>query len=624
MSISRSLRAARGGIAPLLFVSSVRGALIFFGAGFVMVSSTTIACLVWNYVGKPPLILFALVAVLMGSLIAVNVMRISISHSEACPSAIDLVLSAAVITVYALPVLLASFLMGVGTYPKIFFNIDTPYYLSQAHALTRFDQYPPPSLNNLGYVVPYHYGVQAAAAFISRLTTAAVHKSLFWIVVPLLVIAKLGVAWRIGSLAFERGVPLVLSLLALLFIVDYPLYWIQHLGSVSTARPSLFTLETFGTGLQILSTIASSFILFGIALLILDRTMKYRLFGIAILVGSIPLFKSPHLIAGCLLVGAWALVESTTQRTWGPILTSVLAVLLALIVAQMSVDSGTYRFDFLPWLAVPPEYHTYAWNVVSSQAPNLLAALALIALCLFRFGWAAGKLKGIGPFITVGAGLLTIPFVIVMLRQNTADMWEVDYNFLQLIDPGKVMLPIAVLMAMIGLVKSGPLTRALVVIVLLGLTGLPLFAKLNDSLILLTRPQEWHEFASNEAIGPALKIIPIEASVIAINDLRYPAQKYRRDLRQFQIAALFGHQAYASVPGYERLRESLLRVEEQKLLQRKMWSTELDVIACHKGWTHVLLFKQAPHVAAVPGKLLYESPAYATYALRDCQDGINR
>src|SRR5262249_41705221 len=120
----------------------------------------------------------------------------------------------------------------------------------------------------------------------------------------------------------------------------------------------------------------------------------------------------------------------------------------------------------------------------------------------------------------------------------------------------------------------------------------------------------------------ALEVIPVEGSIIVTNDLRYPADQYARDFKQFQIAALFGHQAYASVTAnYERSRDASIRITEQRLLRGSTWTAELSAVACQRGWTHVLLFKRSPHVEDVPGRRLYDSPSYTTYALRDCSLG---
>jgi hypothetical protein len=149
--------------------------------------------------------------------------------------------------------------------------------------------------------------------------------------------------------------------------------------------------------------------------------------------------------------------------------------------------------------------------------------------------------------------------------------------------------------------------------------SLPLLAKLKEIAVLTRKPEAWHEFVDNGPITPALAAIPIRGSLIATNDLRYPANNYKRDRRQFQIAALFGHQAYGAGISYDNPPDAAERAARQELLQQATWTAELSRIACESGWTHVLLAKRVPYVKEVPGTRLYDSDAYAVYHLPACE-----
>ena len=129
----------------------------------------------------------------------------------------------ALTAVYVFPLVFASLWMGSGIAPPVFFNVDFPYYLSQAFTLAHSTIYPPTSLNNVGYITPYHYGVQLAAALISRLTDCPVHKALFWIVIPFLLLSTVCTAWCISNIGRTTGFPPALGLVVILFTTDYPL-----------------------------------------------------------------------------------------------------------------------------------------------------------------------------------------------------------------------------------------------------------------------------------------------------------------------------------------------------------------------------------------------------------------
>src|SRR6185369_10947356 len=68
------------------------------------------------------------------------------------------------------PPMIALVTMARGTYPPVFFNVDSPYFLEKVHALLHTGRLPPPSLSVLGGTFPYHYGVQAIAALIAHTT----------------------------------------------------------------------------------------------------------------------------------------------------------------------------------------------------------------------------------------------------------------------------------------------------------------------------------------------------------------------------------------------------------------------------------------------------------------------
>jgi hypothetical protein len=97
------------------------------------------------------------------------------------------------------------------------------------------------------------------------------------------------------------------------------------------------------------------------------------------------------------------------------------------------------------------------------------------------------------------------------------------------------------------------------------------------------------------------------------NDLRYPADDYKRDHRQMQIPALFGHQAYAANTRYERDPTAERRIAQQARLARKAWDPELPRIAAEEGWTHLLIHKGAPYPEEIPLTAQFENDRYIVY-----------
>src|SRR5262249_19173337 len=150
------------------------------------------------------------------------------------------------------------------------FNVDTPYYLSQVHALARTEIYPPFSLNTLGFVIDYHYGVQLSAALLTRFSALPAHKTLLWIVVPMFLLGKLAVVWRLANIAARNGVPHWLAVLCLLFIVGdlgvrsyfelLPRLFTEPMMAIRQFGRTIFEIEHFDTGFPMASGLAGSFV----------------------------------------------------------------------------------------------------------------------------------------------------------------------------------------------------------------------------------------------------------------------------------------------------------------------------------------------------------------------------
>ena len=102
----------------------------------------------------------------------------------------DLAVLSVLFIVYGGTVVSGSLMMGIGEYPPVFFNIDTPLRLTQAYEIYQLTEYPPESLTMMGVFRPYHYGGPAAAATIAEITGLAVHKSMFFVVLPIVLVAS--------------------------------------------------------------------------------------------------------------------------------------------------------------------------------------------------------------------------------------------------------------------------------------------------------------------------------------------------------------------------------------------------------------------------------------------------
>ena len=130
----------------------------------------------------------------------------------------------------------------------------------------------------------------------------------------------------------------------------------------------------------------------------------------------------------------------------------------------------------------------------------------------------------------------------------------------------------------------------------------------------------FHElYVDNTPIAEALATIPVEGSVIVTNDFKFPPGSKQSKNVQAQIPALFGHQAYAANFEFERYPDSIKRLElQQKFFQKPVWKHgRTETVAKQLGWTHLLIYRNAPHPASIPLLLSFENEFYQVYEFKD-------
>ena len=139
---------------------------------------------------------------------------------------------------------------------------------------------------------------------------------------------------------------------------------------------------------------------------------------------------------------------------------------------------------------------------------------------------------------------------------------------------------------------------------------------LNHVYVVSAHPEQGHEYADNHAVADALSHIPLQNTMIATNDLRYPANGYSREYRQFQLAGIFGHQNFGADLVYGGFRESERNryANFLKLFQMETWNAALINILRQKvKITHLLIHKNFAHASEIPLLLVYENDSYRVY-----------
>ena len=529
---------------------------------------------------------------------------------------LDGVVASVLALVIVSPILVSVLSMARGTFPPVFYNIDTAYALEKVHALIAADTYPPDSLSNVGIRRTYHYGTQAMAALISRSSGLLPHHSMFGVVLPLLtagVLAAAATAARYLSPALPRSVSVPLLLLSIPTLANP--FW-GKLGSQLGNAASSSELS--------LGQMIGEYGLWGILSnegpnVGADFVILASLAGIAaasswgwtlpsFLIGTAILVKTPTgvaLAAGFALMEAWRAAAAKDLRLSPQALMAggtfiATAVMFFLISFESNFQVEAYPLFHVREMVGRGNLPGLAVDVVWMLLPVLIVLSAGIPDPERRSApllWLV-----IAPLIVVNATrmdntrpggggtgddwfqmLHTVPFFIHAFTLSLASRrWE----------------------------QLGRSRRTAFVLIVALTIGPVVGAAAHYSVRLLLAPESGNDFVDNRSLADALAVVPTRRTIIVTNDLRYPAGNFTRNDRQMQIPAIFGHQAFAVNYAHEAVEE---RRPLQQLLQQPAWSDDILEAALKYKWTHFLVRKDYAHPDPIPLRMIFENESYAVF-----------
>jgi hypothetical protein len=505
-----------------------------------------------------------------------------------------------------LPIMLMGYYMATGSYAGVFFAVDSPYFLNQVHALMSTTEYPPPSFELYGYAWKYHYGVQALVAMISLVSDIKPHTVMFGIVVPLLQFLTYFLAYLLVAQVVRRGYGRYILFGVILIgakhhILDYldgdiirDIVEVERYNFRYAHPPSVMGM---------VMTLATLYCVLNY------QTRRLRIVA-TILVGLMPMVKIPYaFFAGAgyatFLIGRY--VRRRDRAFMVHLFAAgALCVLSYYLLAAMPYGvqdvSKLEVFGFLDMIV--------QWQLVT------LSVYAALTLVLLPF---AGRLRTTDQIRSLGLFVLGVFLLFFLLKFKGS-------NSRQVFDPA--IVPIILFLVSIGLTSCGEghkhrwyckgYVGVLLVAMIPGLVSL-----VGHTYILLTEPAEGHEYVSNASLGEVLSRIPTQGTLIVTNDLRYPAENYKREGRQFQFAGIFGHKnlatnfayAYRGVSKAEAMELTKVRKRIDSLFCGGRWAAE-EVEALKEEYpiTHLVIHKNHPHPEAIPLEKVYENEDYIVYA----------
>lgn len=312
--------------------------------------------------------------------------------------------------------------------------------------------------------------------------------------------------------------------------------------------------------------------------------------------GALPLFKSVYIVPIGLWIGLNALLAALRDRKFKPFIASAVALMIAVALAPMSVRGGhTFALSLNPFSHGSVWKDDFIYQGLFDFGSLWLVSGVIIALFIGKYDFAAIKRSvGISTFF-IALVLLFIPvFVFVTYTDATGRIIELS-DAKQWFSPLPWIISLALVAALIEFWHLQEQSRRNLIMVIIAFSSvLPIMARLHDNFVLLTNPSSWHEFADNRVIAGALTAIPVEGSMIALNDLHHPAKPKKHDWRQFQIAALYGHQAFGAGMLYDLPPDADQRARRQEELAGGTWTPPHTEYACEKGWGHMSCCRPEP------------------------------
>ncbi len=498
-----------------------------------------------------------------------------------------------------LPVLMMGVRMGGGEYPAVFFAADSPYFLHQVHALISTRSYPPPSFEVYGFAIPYHYGFQAFIALASLMTGLKPHYLMFAIVLPLLeVLAALLVYDIARRLTGRRDTALLCLLLVMLGSRQYLVNYLDP-----AAWEFLTRAENFNFRYAHPPSAAGLLIALCAVRCIMDFCHRNMRLAALFFVVALPLFKVPYLVpigAGLAMVYGW---ELHRQFRWGLFVEIMGAGLLSLACYAVFAHSPLIA-DAKAGLNVPGFLDmTMEWQ---TQTLGVFCAVVAVAALVTRHRLSDEMLRlllfAISPYLLFAAFSFE--------NRNEYQIFDLALKLVA------IFAAVYVVSAWVHGGHGHHKYRFAALALAIALIGPGTISLLHHIYIVAIHPEQGHEYADNRQVADALRHIPLENTLIATNDLRYPANNYFRDHRQFQLAGLFGHRYLVTNLVYQGLGEEKRRLYTAlvRLFQVRTWpGAQMEYLRQKFPVTHVLIHQQYPHADDIPLELVYKNADYAVY-----------
>ncbi|MBD84488.1 MAG: hypothetical protein CL400_04945 [Acidiferrobacteraceae bacterium] len=415
-------------------------------------------------------------------------------------------------------ILVTSIKMGFGEFPQIFVNMDTPMRLSHAFAILKSETYPPESLMNANTYHAYHYGGPASVAFFSSVTGIQPHKTMFWIVNPIFLLAAFYSIISLASNATASRFRIVLAFALFLpavflgkatwnlissdtFLDDIIVNTIGDLG------PNTYDSEKFARGVPGTATLAGLFLLF-FSSLIIYTVERWSFATLVLATGIFVVFTKMDFAPAVFILLGVAAVRYGGYYSWKTGLLTILFLVITPFVfmhifGYFSTPAETGMLSIRPF-GEALSFFDWRWNQAKGFIVEQLISLALFIALLLLF-LRSDKSPTYKDSVFLGFAAIVI---VVGLRVLVAFV-DIPKTGGQLASPMWIAVPLLG----VALIQTSKLYFRYIAIMLLlpfcfvGLQGQ--WHKFNHFIVAVVLPELTNEYADNRLIGDAMRHIPV-------------------------------------------------------------------------------------------------------------------
>jgi hypothetical protein len=431
--------------------------------------------------------------------------------------------------------------MGIGKFPAEFYSVDTPYYLNFVYTFLKNNNWPITSLTNNGIIFNTHIGTSALASLISLITQIPPHQ-VYLLILPSifsfsLFFITLDIVFYIFSNFNSFFIKFLFFLVFLLsthqFYFKDPsfLNLILHLLKYNTFpflfdnyKEIFFKIQNYQAYFPLLTSLYGKLlVLIWVRTIFSMKRFNNYFFTFIFISCTLIIFKIPYaplIIYGSILKLYFDYLDEKQYIN----IFFIILILFSNVFFYLILTPEATSFASPTKIIFSPAITTFNLNLIISILIFLIPGL---------FFYRRNEIKKINKLFLY---ILILPILVscffTIKNSNSPQLF--------------VLLPIFSFLFLMNTLNCSVLYNKAFIFLLFTLLIPPIFSNINYINVLIFNRNNAHEYVNNRIIANALQRIPVNGSVIATNDLFYPANNYVRHNRQYQISSIFGHQQYAS------------------------------------------------------------------------------